>query len=408
MASKETLSKSHQVIHTEPSTFHHGFTEHEDYAGMFLPESRLVHAKKHVTVVQNPTSSISSSFLNAGTVDFRINSGSVDVLSHIWLEIAITNNTAAALKYAAAALLVDRCEIYGSNGNKLLSSITGDELFISTAFFSEVAYDKLKYPLNSDEGTDLEEGFSLAAGSSADYYIPLLQMLSTTNLCLPGIKGELLIKFRMRPESETLITGSAATVDNVRLILDGYKEPQEFKESRIALYNNPGHNVVLPYLQWSRQYHAVTLAANSEHSIVLSGIKGVVAAVIFNVVRDSDKNTPGTHFSNRAITKYDILDSAGNSLTGAFKKTGNYGYIQDAQHLDNKHLRVQSTYLIPFCENLSRDYHSGSNTGSEIFDGFQKLIFTNGSATGAATVRIWALTHQNLLVNGGDIDSTRT
>ena len=64
---------------------------------------------------------------------------------------------------------------------------------------------------------------------------------------------------------------------------------------------------------------------------------------------------------------------------------------------------------IRFAENIWNDVITGSNSGMEVFNGFEKVVISTLStiAPGSYQIDIFALTHQALIINNNTIIDTQ-
>ena len=135
-------------------------------------------------------------------------------------------------------------------------------------------------------------------------------------LHLAGLKSELLIRFYFNSVSLNILAGGVPTCNNCSLLLKGfYEEPSQSQKRREIYYGNTP--LVMPFINFQRVNQTLTLAANTEYSIVLSGLRGIFAGLIFTI---RAAVITGANQSNYvAVDSYDLQNSSGESIIGYYR-----------------------------------------------------------------------------------------
>ena len=272
----QRYSPGHSALHATSTNSQHSYKRHQ--GGRFLvPEQHHVEIKSAVVVRQQPNGAVPSNFLNGGQLDFRVERGIIDLLTHCYLQFEVANNTGASATIAPIQLCIDRIEIFSGNGSKLLTTIHGQELFLSNAFLSRNEFEQLDELLGlTNTGNYATTGDAIADGATKVYYLPILNMFPSSKLCLSALNSELLIRVYSQSASKTVLTGAVPSINNVALLLKGFHEIPEMKQARQAVYNSQ-LPLVIPYANWQRMSVNLSLAVNTEYSIVLSGCLDLLA-----------------------------------------------------------------------------------------------------------------------------------
>jgi hypothetical protein len=99
--------------------------------------------KHHVIMHQAPQNSVTAStWLNGSSTDFKLERCNLSILTNAYVQVKITNSTGGSTTLAPTPFWVDTIEIFNSHGN-LLSSITGQQLFMTLAFLSRNEFEQL-------------------------------------------------------------------------------------------------------------------------------------------------------------------------------------------------------------------------------------------------------------------------
>jgi len=117
----------------------------------------------------------------------------------------------------------------------------------------------------------------------------------------------------------------------------------------------------------------MTLAPNTQYSIVLSGIRGVCANIFFIV-----RALPFT-VSNQAsyIQMYDmdVQDQNGQSILGYYRRLYSDMVLDYVESFNSLFINYVNVHMITFSNNMFSDFSKGTNYGSQCFTSFEKLHY---------------------------------
>jgi hypothetical protein len=268
---------SHGLAVTELDSFH-GVSKHP-HGNFLVPRNYNVQNKHRITVRQSPQTSITgSSFLNASITDFQLDRCNLSVLTNAYIQVKITNSTGGSVTLAPTPFWVDQIDIFNAQGNAL-SSITGQQLFMTLAFLSRNEFEQMAsyMCLSTAYATT---GTAVADTASGIFYIPLFHLFGATKLHLDGLSKELTVRLKTNSSSLTLLAGTHPTVTDVALILRGYNEQNAHRDARRAAYNNR-MPLKLPFYNWQVVKDNQTLAVSTQCTVNLSGLRGPVMGLFF-------------------------------------------------------------------------------------------------------------------------------
>ena len=394
----------HSQTHATPTRVFKGAKQHPTLSGTFIPDQVNNDIKTRTTILQSPISSVNASMLNGGTLDIRVERGVIDLITSAYVKIGVTNDTGASATIAPSPFLINKIDIFAANSAQLLTTIYAQEIWLSLALLSQQEFEQLTtlFGTNANYATT---GTVLASGVSTSFYVPIYNILSTSNLYLSGLKGELIIKLYFNPTSLTHLAGSLVHTDSIQLLLKGYREPQKVKDQRMSLYSG---KYLIPVITNQRMNQVITLAASTSYSILLSGLKGLIGGIFFTMRNAVITGaTQGTYYLE--FDQLDVQNADGSSLLGFYKRPIAERGLDSCEMFNNRMTFNSNFVYIGFAENIVNDVITGSNSGMEVFNGFEKLVFTTSSAIAPAAyqIDIFALTHQALVINSNTIIATQ-
>jgi hypothetical protein len=282
--------------------------------------------KYRVIVHQAPITSItSSSWLNGAITDL-IDQCNLSVLTNAYIQVKITNSTGGSTTLVPTPFWVDQIDIFNAQGNAL-SSITGQQLFLTLAFLSHNEFEQMAsyICLSTIYATT---GTTVANGTSGIYYISLFYLFGSTKLHLAGLAEELTVHVKTNVTSLTLLSGSHPTVTEVALILKGYNEPNIHHKAHKRAYNNR-LPLKLPFYNWQLVKNSQTLATSTQYTVTLSSLQGPVMGMFFSLC--SGPNTGSIQGTYQAVAFFDIQLSSGESLTGHYIKLHEDNELENAE-----------------------------------------------------------------------------
>lgn len=367
-------------------------------------ESSSIIAQHKVIVNAQPNVTVDANLLNAGLIEFRLEKGFVDILDHIYVKMVINNNTGGSVTLAPSQLMIDRWEIYSNNGNKLIFQKYGQEMWCDNTYFSRNEWEVMAGFFNSNAQYSTT-GLVVLNGVSRTFYIPLISFFTPTKLHLAGLSGQLLIRLRFNTSALTLLAGTLPTTTDCALQLRGRMEPEEIKNERVNSYMNLHHS--LSFLAVQRMSQQITLAASSQYSVVLSGIRGIASTFYFSI--RALPITATNQASYIAIADWDCQEQDGRSSVGYYRRTFADMQLDNAESFDNLFTNNVNLHMITFTNNPVQDYTRGSNHGYHCFTSFEKLSFTTPSVftAGNYQIDIYASVHESAHIDQGVLTTSR-
>ncbi len=368
-------------------------------------ESTAVIAQTKTIVQVQPSTTVASGLLGGGIIEFRLEKGYVDVMDHAYIVLAINNSSGASCTIQSTQLLLDHIDYFGDNGNKLLFQIFAHEMWISNCYYSFTEWNVIA-PYIGSNASYADTGFTIANNTTQIAYIPLINFLGSLKINQGGLQGQLLIRVYFDSATLNLVSGTLPSVTNCYLELRGRMFPNKIKNERNASYHNLEYR--LPYLGIQRMNQQMTLAPNTQYSIVLSGIRGVAANLFFIV-----RALPFT-VSNQAsyIQMYDmdVQDQNGQSLLGYYRRLYSDMVLDYVESFNSLFINYVNVHMITFSNNMFSDFAKGTNYGSQCFTSFEKLSWTTGStlSAGQYQIDVWCNSHEFACINKGILTTTRS
>lgn len=380
-----------------------GSKAHPTISGVKIADHVENNPKVKQTVMQNASSTVGADTLNGGIVDFRVEKGILDLVTDAFLKVSITNDTGASATIAPSPFLIQRIDVFANNGANLLTTIYGQEIWLSLIAYNQQRFEQIVSLLGTDVSY-VRTGTAVADTASRDFHIPLIPLFSQANLHLAALKGELQLKVYFNVTALTHLAGSLVNCDNVQLLLKGFKETPKTKEMRMNLYAG---KYIVPTVFFQRMSQTMALAASNTYSIVLTGIKGMSAGLFITVRAAAITGAnQGTYLAE--MDYYDIQNADGSSLLGFYKKRTAERLLDYVDISNNRFGNNSNFLLIPFSESPVQDFITGSNNGHEVFTGFEKFVWTTPGTTSSASyvIDIYSLTHESLNIVNNNIAST--
>lgn len=396
------------VHHIAPTNVQHGLiqTTHAQSGQVThkKADSSSVIAQHKVIVNCQPSTTVDANLLNGGLIEFRLEKGYVDILDHIYVKIVVNNNTGAGVTLAPSQLMLDRWEIYGNNGNKLLFQKYGVEMWQDNIYLSRNEWEVIAPYLNTNANY-ASTGTVVANGAQRTFYIPLIAFFTPTKLHLGGLSGQLLIRLRFNTSAYTILAGTVPPTVDCALQLRGRMEPDEIKQERNNSYMHLHHS--LSFLGVQRMAQQLTLAASTQYSIVLSGIQGIASTFYFTI--RALPLTGANQVTFIPVQDFDVQEQDGRSMIGFYRRTFDDMRLDVSECFNNLFINYVNTHIVPFSNNPVQDYVKGSNHGYQCFTSFEKLSFTTTAALvpGNYQIDIYCSAHESAFIDNGILTTSR-
>jgi hypothetical protein len=292
------------------------------------------------------------------------------------LKLGWTNDTGANVALAPLPLCINYIQVFADNGQHQLLRLEGIDLWMALRYFSQQEFESLATLMNTST-TYGTTGATVANGSTATYYCPLLELFSASSLHLKGLKGEIMIRVVFHPTARTVITGSLPRVDSCVVLLRGFAMPAAVRAKKHQIYEQQSN--LIPFLAPVRMSSVMTLAASTTYSVVLSGIRGLVSDVVWGIRPAAVTASNQASFDSN-IDSFDLVDSNGTSLTGHYRHSATEcKSILYIEHFHNRFNQNSNFLSFSWAADPADAYRNGHNSGFCAFTSFERLSFTTGS-----------------------------
>lgn len=369
----------------------------------YMVENRVVDN----TEIQPNTGFNSGNFLAGSTVDFRLDSSDISVIDHAFLCSNITNSTGAAVTLPPTAFWFDKIEVLSTNSSTLCT-IYDIDLWQSICMLPKTDFESLATLMGTTTNYSTA-GVTIANNASTELYLPLITLFNATRLHLPGLNGSLTFRFRSKPSAMNLIAGSHPTFTKVIMLLSGFDEDKEKRNSRTAVYRNRvprfGQTpLYVPFYNWDHFTFSQALAASVKSDIKLSGFSGMFSA-LFVLIRALPL-TAATQGTFIALDSFSVADESGAIFCGNHIKTHARSRILAAAQMQNASAANVNYYMVPFSSAVVNDFVTGQVHGYQVFKGNEVLSITpnSGLAAGNYQIDVIGLRGNALRILRGDVE----
>jgi hypothetical protein len=345
-------------------------------------------------IVLNPVTAVGTNLITSGgEIDLNMpegGGGATGTCDNLLIEFDLTNTSGSSCTLIPAAQILRDFRILTASGGLLVQCISGDHLFYDLAYLTNNNLTAMASFLNTS--TTLGEGASISAGATVTYKIPVLSsFLTCSNIFLPGIRGGLRFRLTFRPSTDTVISGTAPLIGNVRMHLHGQAQPQDFVSKIIKQYWTNVQEFRFPVSQNFEVSQALT--ASSSNSFQLSSLTGLIAGG-FLILRTSTTGTGNYTLTSINNGTFDIVDGSDRSLLGVPTK-GTHNIAFDWQRQFNNTVTTTTPiYVVAHAQSLQMLLQDGNNTGFGVYDGNNRLKLQFDSTLGSATYQINFLAKQ--------------
>ena len=351
----------------------------------FMVENRVLDQ----TEVQPNAGFNSGSFLNGSVVDFRLDTNDISVIDHGFLAFNITNSTGGGVTLPPTPFWFDKIEIMNASSN-VLATIYDIDIWQSICMLPRVDFDALATLFNTTTAYSTA-GVVLANGASTELYLPLIAVLNSTRLHLPGLDGALIFRFRTKASAMTLIAGTHPTFTKVVMLLSGFDEPQSKRNMRSAFYRNQVTRfqqtpLYLPFYSFEHFTFSQALTPSVRSEIKLNGFAGMMSS-LFILVRALPL-TAANQGVYIPLDSFAVQDQSGNIFCGNHVKTHARSRVIIAGQLNNLSAANSNYYMVPFSSSVVQDFITGSVHGFQVLKGTETLAITPTAALVAGNYQI--------------------
>ena len=375
----------------------------ETYAYKNTPQRKVV-----CTV--NPTTAISSNILNGSQIDFRIESGLCDRISGVGvqLRVAYNNTSGANCVVAIPEAWLANIQIYSNNGSTLLYQHTNEveQYLINCVTLSRNEHEN-SAAIRGTSANYATGVLTVPNGQSGYLYVNIAPLFFKSLHLRPySIDGQFLIRLTFNSGASNISSGSWTTNEAV-LRVTGFEEPEGQKKmvlSRAMLPKN------FFYYAPQRHIETMTLAANSQYTIRMSGLQGYANQIFFILRSTANINSPNNHFSFARVKNFELLDESNVSIVGFNPIEIEDMLISYGHQYDNLFLLNTNAHVWSFSQSPIGDLKLGTCNGGHFFNGFNSIRFTTRSdlVGGAYQIQIIALCNESMKVNRSVVSTTRS
>ncbi len=353
---------------------------------------------------------VPSGVLNGNIFEFKLDNDDVSVIDHAYLRFEISNSTGAAVVLPPTPLWFEKYELQTSTSNTLCQ-VTDIESWLAVCMLPRQNFEQIATLMGTTTAY-ATSGVSIANGASVELFLPLLTVFNAARLHLPGLTGDLRLRFYPKMSTLNLISGTHPTFNKVSLMLHGFDEESGKRNVRTAIYQDRTREyknipVCKPFLDWQNFKQSVTLSPSTLASIRLNGFDGLCSGV-FVVIRAAPitATNQATMIPMRHIT---LKDAAGNSYCGNFVKSHAMSRVIQAGLFDNNASANVNFYFIPFSSNPVYDFFVGGVHGHQTLNGNDSLeIMPNSTlVAGDYQIDLFALRPSVLRIFRGEIDKIK-
>lgn len=360
-------------------------------------------------VVLQCQTSFQTVFASGATADIRITPGFVQgYINRATIQMAITNNDAAAIQLCNAFQLLNMVQLLVNGGNDLAYQITGDQLYLNTMLYDPAKWKNRAVLANTDSAWGT--GVAIAAGATATYYIDLVgSLLEQIKLFAHATKQDLILRLYFNTQAQVQQAGAATamTLATLNLVFNVIKLDNSTFNRKLREYQESPHvfrflnNVVAPFPNQS-------FTAGSTVSLKLQQIKGPVAFIRIYARAPNAVGDARNAFTDLDGWQFNLLDSTGvavlaSGLTGKFIR-----YHETPEKFDSEMPNNKAVYTLSFSSDPLLSYKTGAQLGYRYFDGDYALQVIP-SATVARDFFVDGVMYENLFIDNktGNIATTR-
>lgn len=361
-------------------------------------QNSYVHQENRLHYIQ-PSTSVSSGALNGGQVDFRLeNSGLPYVSKGMWLKLSVTNASGGAI--GLTPLQIESVDFL-TGANREIQSVSGREIFYNE-MESEEEHDRYK-SLTNVSNTWVVNG-TQADSTSQDYYFRVDSFLQQTQICLAGLKEDILIRVKFQSSNTAYLSAGTlvgCTLDDALVILQVNELPSMDIE-RIEQDYMKG--IFLRFLDSQVQVEDGTINSSTSNTKRLSSIDGLVSYVKWYSV--SLPETYATLTAPEPLDSFEIRDASGRTIDvshdGEFNRL-----VESSEHFPSQLFLNKNVYVKAHSDSPNADFGTGGVHGyRSYFDGDHQLYFTTASTWTSGNTRVYieAKEYASLYIKNGKIE----
>ena len=364
------------------------------------------------SVQQQSLQSVSTTLVNSNNyIDFRLTRGIISRLKDAILQITVQNSGSAAIVLSSPVTAWFQYVQLLDSSNAILSQWDPYDLFFS--IFSRLRYTTIQanYGLFGFPNANYSiAGYSLAAGTTQTFYLPILDVICSGNLKLAALSNtEATLRFTFSNAS-TVISGTASNLvtSSILLNMNGLYLPPSNIENTMKLYNST-QPVCVKYQDFMHNIYQSTLTAGGTSTVLLTSLVGPITAMYIAITSTTAlTSTSPTMYSftnTQYITALDLQNSAGISQLGNWYHPLAYQQYRYSQEFDNLFQINSGFYFLTWSDNMMDALEKSNYNGVMYSDGTLKLQLQLSSSltTGNYAVIVYCRYANHLEISKGKI-----
>lgn len=361
--------------------------------------------KQTISLV-SPSTSVPSS-LSSAQVDFKLENGSIDILSYPVLSARFLNASGSNCSMSSLHLMIQRIDVLDGTG-RILWNTNAQELFLSNLFLDKNTYGACCADIGLSTAY-AQNATVVATTGTIDFLMPIFGFFKATKLFIEGLKGPLVVRVYFNPSSFYVVTGAEMTCQSLNLLLYGRNLKSSSKRALLDVYRDR-IPLALTHLSVDRKTESMALTAGQTVRIILSGLSGTCAFIIMTMRTASTANAPATACTYISQDTIDVQDNGGNSLIGSFARDYKSRHLLQAINFGNDANTSLNHDVISFANDPVSSFSRGVQSGYAILTGSEAIIFKTASTLSSATyqIDIRAYMYENAVINNGNIMCTRS
>lgn len=372
---------------------------------------------KKVIAQLSPVTQVPANLSNS-QIDFRLEN-IIDVLEYPTLQWTWLNNTGANASVSASPFHIQRIDVMAQNGNSILFSTYDQEIYLSYLWLDRNTYEAQSSAIGLDNNYQ-NLGTVVPNNNTITLNCPLYGFWKAVKIALVGIKSPIVLRVYFNQQSNIVLTGSVMTCQSLSLILRG-KALKNMARKELEDTYSPMNKIPLSLAHLSVDRMTVTqnLVAGQNTKIILTGLTGVCAFLVFTLRSTADITSPSAQNLYFQVKNYDIYDSQGSSLIGYYQRDIQTSQIDFANNWGNRAFTATwgtvpanntGINIMSWASNPRASFATGVNSGYAIFTGQETLSFTcdSGLVGGQYQIDIRGYMHEFVTYKDNLLKTTRT
>ena len=338
-----------------------------------IPVSWKVH-------VFDPVSAYTNILSTQQNVEFTFTASKMSEIEEMLLYYTISNSdTANTAILMPSWFHCDSIEI--EQGSEIITIYPEWEHFLygalKTPDWQALVLDDLQMSTNYEESAN-----QIALSGTDTFVMPLWTIFQQAEVPMGKLKGDIRIRFKFAAFATPYVSGNTASGDLTCTMMKMYIIDRHLKSPFDLQQMADQRELILPYLEVSRELYFASLTSGTRVDIKPSSISGNVAFIMLGVRVTASAGIQLLNYS--ALTDYTLKDPGGNIIGGVQQYPRPIARFGIGSKLPNPDFLVDIPYtIISFTSELTATMLKGTQAGVETLP-INALININPSA-GSAT-----------------------